>query len=316
MKAPQEQHHGPLDWLRGASVLVAGCGSLRPGRRRTAARSRRASSPSPTRNADALAEVRALGAASVADRRSARRCGTRVASSRWSSPARASARTRRCSRSPPGARASRSGATSSSPGGSTRPGSTARPAGGWWSPAPTARRRRPRCSQSDPARGRAARVGLRQHRPAGARRAAATEPRAAGARGRTVVVPAALGAVGAPGRRGRAQHRRGPSGLARRDGRLRRGEGARADRRRRACSVSTTGRGLAGACPAQPDPGFPARRARRAANWVSSTAVLVDRAFGGRRSHGTRPDRRDQPARARRVCWTRWPRRRWPGRSA
>ena len=72
-------------------------------------------------------------------------------------------------------------------------------------------------------RGRAGRRGLREHRLPGGGRGPGG---AAGARGGAVELPAALVAVRGARRRVRAQRRRGPSRLARLDGRLRGRQGA------------------------------------------------------------------------------------------
>ena len=136
-------------------------------------------------------------------------------------------------------------------------------------------------------------------------------PEVRGARGRTLVVPAVLGAVGAPGRRGRAQHRRGSSRLARRDGRLRRGEAARARRRRRRRRSRRSGRRGTAAHRRVPSRPARARRTRRRRRHPGRPRVRRPRHS---RRHSARSPASARPAR--RVCSTRWPPRRSPARSA
>ncbi len=119
---------------------------------------------------------------------------------------------------------------------------------------------------------------VRKHRRSGARRARRTG-RFPG--GRTVQLPIALGAVAAPGGGCGAQRRRGPPGLARLDGGLRRAT-------RPACSTGgspssgSTTRSRPGCwTPRPPRCGSASGWAnRRPANSVSRDGVLVDNAFG------------------------------------
>ena len=158
------------------------------------------------------------------------------------------------------------------------------------------------------------RSGLRQHR-----RCRCSTPCGAAAEVLAVELsqfPAALGAVAAARGRCRAQCRRGPSGLARLDGRLRRAT-------RPGCStgrVAVVGlddpvaAGLLADATAPVRAGFRlgvpgAGRAGGARTARSSTTRSADERASWR-------DRGRSPVAGPPACWMRWPRRRWPGRSA